>query len=321
MNKLALVYTQKLNRLLVDDFPLTKQFVSKRIRITPNYPDAQKIDEIRKLSGTALSKPHIVLNTIPVVNIPNNTVPSVAISKIQLPKSTSSTIVQSNPTETMVKLVHGGKSKFITEVKPQGWSIKTQKSSYFFKKSKNNLISGAEKNKSSTSLTHPVTVNFANPLSKPTLKYFSQKRQLVEIEVWNKFCHFTKKTSNFTEEDVIGFFESLFQNQETSIYAWKSRLETMYLSKTTRVLTKDFPNVDNFITSRMNTNKETLSQQQKQSNLKPKLNQFVQTYETVWKTFCDLSQKSEGFVEEDVLGFFETLLQKKTKPSTCSIYR
>ena len=308
MNKLAFVYTKKLNRIIVLDFPLAKQFVSKRIK----YP-AQKINEIVKLPTTG-NKPHIIVNTVPV-----------GIPKIQLPKIT--TIIQGVPTENVVSKIdhHGGKPKFSTEVKAQGWSVKTQQSSYFFKKSKNNLICGRKTLFSTGYSTNPTAINLANPLSKPTQKYFSQKRQLVEIEVWNKFCHFTKKKSNFTEEDVIGFFESLFQNQETSIYAWKSRLETMYLSKTTRVLTKDFPNVDNFITNRINSNKEiTLSrqkQQHQQSNLKPKLNQFVQTYETVWKTFCDLSQKTEGFVEQDVLGFFETLLQKNTKPSTCSIYR
>ena len=309
MNKLAFVYTKKLNRIIVVDFPLAKQFVSKRIK----YPSHDRLKIIERVKLPIESRCSIETVKLPITTsngnktrVIVNTVPAAmgVATKIQLPKFTKITKVQGrNPTENVVFKIDGKKPKVITEAKQilnksieGSSSVKTQKSISMRKD------------------CYDSKKPFTTTNSAETQKYFSHKRQLVEIDVWNKFCHFSKKTSNFTEKDVIGFFESLYQKQESGIYAAKSRLETMYLSKTTRVLTKDFPNVDNFITNLY------ISRRQ-HDLLKPKLNQFIQTYETVWKTFCDLSQKSEGFVEEDVIRFFETLLQKKTKPSTCSIYR
>ena len=56
-------------------------------------------------------------------------------------------------------------------------------------------------------------------------------------------------------------------------------------------------------------------------NFGTKLRKFVDTYETLWKSFCDYSKKDRDFTENDVTGFFETLIQRQLKPSTCSIYR
>ena len=56
--------------------------------------------------------------------------------------------------------------------------------------------------------------------------------------------------------------------------------------------------------------------------MRPKLEQFIKTFETVWTNFNESARGTDDFQEASIVGYFQhLLLERKLKPSTCCIYR
>ena len=119
------------------------------------------------------------------------------------------------------------------------------------------------------------------------------------IHAWEKFCNFVRKADEFTEEDFISYFESLFKKSLKNVNAKPpmfddifNKLSVVYQDNFERDLSEDFPNVNDFI-------------QLKMLERNGGLNDTV-----VWSMFCQYSQKTSNFTEIDVIEFLRICFQK-----------
>ena len=99
----------------------------------------------------------------------------------------------------------------------------------------------------------------------PNIRNFVLKRKKVaqsqQENVWEKLCEFTNKTENFSKEEMMEFFEILFQ-RNTQKRLWQRsntnlvnslrfRIAKIYYENFSRDFSKDFPEVDKFVTNKV----------------------------------------------------------------------
>ena len=101
----------------------------------------------------------------------------------------------------------------------------------------------------------------------PNIRNFVLKRKKVaqsqQENVWEKLCEFTNKTENFTKEEMMEFFEILFQRHIPSrlwqrsntnlVNSLRFRIAKIYYENTSRDFSNDFAEVDNFVTNKVKT--------------------------------------------------------------------
>ena len=102
---------------------------------------------------------------------------------------------------------------------------------------------------------------------------------------FKEFCDFTEKTEGFVESDVFKYFEDyVFQRMKHELYStYKVKLAASYYEKTRKEFDIDFPTVDAYITKRIRYFKS----------------------DKIWQKFCDFTNKSDNFTEEEILNFLE----------------
>ena len=138
---------------------------------------------------------------------------------------------------------------------------------------------------------------------EPQIPKMKMNMGLNKKEIWKQFCQFTQKTENFTQKEAAEFFESLLDSERFSLNGLWNRMKHLagaYNIKIGNQFSSDFPDVP--ITKTEIQIRFDEKKFEKSPQTKKKL-------KATWKKFCKYTKKTENFVENEVIDFFESLMK------------
>ena len=139
---------------------------------------------------------------------------------------------------------------------------------------------------------------------EPQMPKINRRMGLDKKEIWKQFCQFTKKNENFTQKEVAEFFESLLDSKRFSLNGLWRRMQDLagaYNMKIGNKFSNDFPDVP------ITKTEIKIRFDEKNFENSPQTKKILRA---AWKKFCKYTKKTENFVENEVIDFFESLMKR-----------